>query len=60
MGVMARYVAGVEFGTRNLTLGQLAHVADALQRGLDIAFPSVAAEFRESASRAEASPPQGR
>jgi transcriptional regulator with XRE-family HTH domain len=46
MGVKPPYVAGLEAGTRNLTLGQLANVADALQRGLDITFPSVAAEFR--------------
>jgi transcriptional regulator with XRE-family HTH domain len=47
MGVKPPYVAGVESGTRNLTLGQLANIADALQRGLDITFPSVQAEFRE-------------
>lgn len=47
MGVKAPYVAGLEAGARNLTLGQLANVADALGRGLDITFPTVAAEFRE-------------
>jgi transcriptional regulator with XRE-family HTH domain len=46
MGVKPPYVAGVEAGTRNLTLGQLANVADALGRGLDITFPAVGAEFR--------------
>ena len=51
MGVKAPYVAGVESGTRNLTLGQLANIADALERGLDITFPPVAAEFRETAAR---------
>lgn len=51
MGVKPPYVAGVESGTRNLTLGQLANFADALQRGLDISFPSVAAEFRDDAAR---------
>lgn len=45
MGVKPPYVASLEAGTRNLTLGQLANVADALQRGLDITFPSVSAEF---------------
>jgi transcriptional regulator with XRE-family HTH domain len=50
MGVKAPYVAGVESGTRNLTLGQLANIADALERGLDITFPPVMAEFREAAA----------
>jgi transcriptional regulator with XRE-family HTH domain len=49
MGVKPPYVASLEAGTRNLTLGQLANVADALQRGLDITFPLVSAEFRRSA-----------
>jgi transcriptional regulator with XRE-family HTH domain len=49
MGVKPPYVAGLEAGTRNLTLGQLANVADALGRGLDITFPAVAAEFRGTA-----------
>jgi transcriptional regulator with XRE-family HTH domain len=47
MGVKPPYVAGLEAGTRNVTLGQLANVADALHRGLNITFPPVAAEFRE-------------
>jgi transcriptional regulator with XRE-family HTH domain len=47
MGVKPPYVAGIEAGTRNLTLGQLANIADALERGLDIAFPAVDAEFRQ-------------
>ncbi|MGH2713280.1 MAG: helix-turn-helix domain-containing protein [Thermoleophilaceae bacterium] len=46
MGVKRPYIAGVEAGTRNLTLGQLANIADALGRGLDISFPAVAAEHR--------------
>jgi transcriptional regulator with XRE-family HTH domain len=50
MGVKPPYVASLEAGTRNLTLGQLANVADALQRGLDITFPSVSSEFRASAA----------
>jgi hypothetical protein len=51
MGVKAPYVAGVEAGTRNLTLGQLANIADALERGLEISFPAVAAEFRKASRR---------
>jgi transcriptional regulator with XRE-family HTH domain len=47
MGVKPPYIAGIEAGTRNLTLGQLANIADALGRGLDIGFPVVAAEYRE-------------
>jgi transcriptional regulator with XRE-family HTH domain len=47
MGVKAPYVAGLEAGTRNVTLGQLANIADALRRGLDITFPSVTGEFRQ-------------
>ena len=46
MGVKPPYVAGIEAGKRNLTLGQLANIADALGRGLDITFPEVQAEFR--------------
>lgn len=51
MGVKAPYVAGLEAGTRNLTLGQLANIADALGRGLDITFPAVLAEFRDPSAR---------
>jgi transcriptional regulator with XRE-family HTH domain len=46
MGVKAPYVASLEAGTRNLTLGQLANIADALGRGLDITFPELQAEYR--------------
>jgi transcriptional regulator with XRE-family HTH domain len=60
MGVKAPYVAGIESGTRNLTLGQLANIADALERGLDITFPSVAAEFRERPELGEASTARSR
>lgn len=49
MGVKPPYVAGLEAGKRNVTLGQLANVADALERGLDITFPEVAAEYRRAA-----------
>jgi transcriptional regulator with XRE-family HTH domain len=48
MGVKPPYIAGLEAGTRNLTLGQLANIADALGRGLEISFPVVAAEYREA------------
>ena len=48
MGVKPPYIAGLEAGTRNLTLGQLANIADALGRGLDISFPVVAAEYRQA------------
>ena len=30
-----------------MTLGQLAKIADALERGLDITFPVVAGEYRQ-------------
>lgn len=46
MSVKAPYIAGIEAGSRNLTLGQLANIADALGRGLDITFPAVEAEYR--------------
>jgi transcriptional regulator with XRE-family HTH domain len=52
MGVKPPYIAGLEAGTRNLTLGQLANIADALGRSLDISFPVVAAEYRQ-ASKAQ-------
>jgi transcriptional regulator with XRE-family HTH domain len=48
MGVKPPYIAGLEAGTRNLTLGQLANIADALGRGLDISFPVVTAEYRHA------------
>jgi transcriptional regulator with XRE-family HTH domain len=51
MGVKPPFVAGLEGGTRNLTLGQLANIADALGRGLDITFPVVTAEFRDTSPR---------
>jgi transcriptional regulator with XRE-family HTH domain len=46
MGVKPPYVAALEAGKRNVTLGQLANIADALGRGLDITFPVVTAEYR--------------
>lgn len=47
MGVKPPYVTSLEAGTRNITLGQLANLADALGRGLDISFPEVEAQYRE-------------
>jgi transcriptional regulator with XRE-family HTH domain len=47
MGVKPPYVAALEAGKRNVTLGQLANSADALAVGLDITFPAVAAEYRQ-------------
>jgi XRE family transcriptional regulator, fatty acid utilization regulator len=52
MGVKAPYVASLESGARNVTLGQLANIADALGRGLDITFPEVEAEYRRIARSA--------
>ena len=39
LGVGRSYVARVESGTDNLTIGQLAHLADALGAQLHITFP---------------------
>lgn len=47
MGVKPPYVASLEAGKRNVTLGQLANIADALDRGLDVTFPAVATEYRQ-------------
>ena len=38
LGVSASYIAAVEAGRRNLTLGQLANIANAMRVGIDIAF----------------------
>jgi hypothetical protein len=51
---MAPYVASLEAGTRNLTLGQFANIADALGRGLDLAFPEVQAGVPASARSSRA------
>jgi hypothetical protein len=37
-----------------VTLGQLANIADALDRGLDVTFPAVAAEHRQSSEESGA------
>ena len=39
LGTSGAYVANVEAGRENLTLGQLANLAQALEAGLDITFP---------------------
>jgi len=39
LGVGRSYVARIESGTDNLTIGQLAHLADALGAQLRITFP---------------------
>ncbi len=38
LGVSASYVSAVEAGRRNLTLGQLANIANAMRLGIDISF----------------------
>jgi transcriptional regulator with XRE-family HTH domain len=54
MGVKPPYVAALEAGKRNVTLGQLANIADALERGLDITFPVVAGESRQRCEKSAA------
>lgn len=39
LGVSAPYVANVEGGRENVTLGQMANIAAALGAGLEIGFP---------------------
>jgi len=36
--VSASYISAVEAGRRNLTLGQLANIANAMRLGIDISF----------------------
>jgi transcriptional regulator with XRE-family HTH domain len=38
LGVSPSYVAAIEGGRRNLTLGQLANIANAMRLGLSISF----------------------
>jgi transcriptional regulator with XRE-family HTH domain len=38
LGVSASYIAAVEAGGRNLTLGQLANIANAMRLGVDVTF----------------------
>ena len=39
LGVSPPYIANVEAGRENLTLGQLANIAAAVGAGLDVSFP---------------------
>lgn len=41
LDVSPPYVAAIEAGQTNLTVGSLAAIADALGRGLDVLFPQV-------------------
>lgn len=38
LGVSASYIAAVEAGRRNLTLAQLANIANAMRLGIDVSF----------------------
>jgi transcriptional regulator with XRE-family HTH domain len=38
LGVSASYISAVEAGKRNLTLGQLANIANAMRLGIDVSF----------------------
>lgn len=38
LGVSASYIAAVEAGRRNVTLGQLANIANAMRLGIDVSF----------------------
>ena len=44
LGVNPSYVTNLEAGRVNATVGQLAHVAEALGAGLDVNFPVLASE----------------
>jgi transcriptional regulator with XRE-family HTH domain len=38
LGVSPSYISAVEAGRRNLTLGQLANIANAMRLGIDVSF----------------------
>jgi transcriptional regulator with XRE-family HTH domain len=38
LGVSASYISAVEAGKRNLTLAQLANIANAMRLGIDVSF----------------------
>ncbi len=38
LGVSPSYISAIEAGRRNLTLGQLANIANAMRLGIDISF----------------------
>jgi len=44
LGVSRSYVSNLEAGRVNVTVGQLANIADALKVGLEIRLPAVARE----------------
>jgi UDP-N-acetylglucosamine 1-carboxyvinyltransferase len=43
LGTTPAYITNVEAGRTNLTIGQLAHIADALGADLDVRLPLLAA-----------------
>jgi transcriptional regulator with XRE-family HTH domain len=55
LGVSASYLSAVEAGRRNLTLGQLANVANAMRLGLDISFIRPDGTPARAKAKAEAS-----
>jgi len=48
MHVPAPYVVAVEGGRANLTVGQLAAFAEAMQLGFEVAFPQVHTEYGDA------------
>ena len=46
--VSPSYVSAVEAGRRNLTIGQLANIANAMRLGLDISFIDPDGRYRQS------------
>jgi transcriptional regulator with XRE-family HTH domain len=38
LGVSASYISAIEAGRRNLTLGQLANIANAMRLGINVSF----------------------
>lgn len=45
MEVSSAYIAGIETGKENLTIGQLANIANSLGTALNITFPEVDKEY---------------
>lgn len=50
LGVSAPYIVAVEAGRANLTVGQLASFAEAMQLGLEVEFPPVRREYTTSSA----------
>jgi transcriptional regulator with XRE-family HTH domain len=46
LGAAATYVAAIERGRENLTLGSLARIADALGTALRVSFPALRADYQ--------------